>query len=507
METQPANSKIFPQAALIVGVSFALGLIFNYLFYEKCPGLGFFAYTLLAIIGLLIISSYAKKELSGEVKWLLVPVFFFSAMVFVRASVMLIFLNIIGVILLLQVIAALSHGERLRGYVLADYFKVLLIPLHFLAQLFANNGAIATFFSNNKDQVTMSQIKRGIAITIPFLLIFIILFSSADLIFQKYLHQIFEFNPDTMPRLFWIAFATCAFIGFYSYIFAAEQARKEKSQTQKAPYNIGRIESSILFGSVNVLFLIFIFVQFTYLFGGERNITAQGFTYAEYARRGFGELVTVAIISLLLLLTTEKSVRTAGSEHTVGFKLLSTALVVQVTLIMASAFMRLLLYEEAYGFTTLRLYSHCFVIWLAVVFLFVLLKIDFDNRDNALALRIFISMILFLAFMNVLNPDSFIAKHNIERYQATGLLDIDYLNSLSDDAIPELMKALEGADSDVIQPLAEKLHQRYSNESWPYYQGWQSMNLSRMKAEKMLRVKIEELDSLEGNEQEMPLSR
>jgi len=80
---------------------------------------------------------------------------------------------------------------------------------------------------------------------------------------------------------------------------------------------------------------------------------------------------------------------------------------------MASAFMRLLLYEQAYGFTTLRLYSHSFVIWLALVFLFVLFKINFDKRDNTFAFRTFISMIMFLAFMNFLNPDSFIAKRNI----------------------------------------------------------------------------------------------
>jgi len=502
MESQPDNPKDLRKVALIGGASLTLGLIFNNLFYEKIPGLGFLAYILLVIIGLFIISSAVKKELSGEARWLLIPVFFFSAMVFVRASVMLIFLNIIGVILLLLVIAALSHGERLRAYLLGDYFKVLVLPIRFFAPLFATNAALMSLFRANKDQETMSQIKNGIAITIPFILIFILLFSSADLIFQKYLLQIFDFEPDLMSRLFWIALATCAFTGSYSYIFDTEQTVKEKLQAQNTRYKIGHIENSILFGSVNVLFLIFIFVQFTYLFGGESNITAQGFTYAEYARKGFGELVAVAIISLLLLLTMDHYARTAESEHTIGFKMLSTALIVQVTLIMASAFMRLLLYEQAYGFTTLRLYSHSFVIWLALVFLFVLFKINFDKRDNTFAFRTFISMIMFLAFMNFLNPDSFIAKRNIERYHLTGALDIDYLNSLSDDAIPELMKALENADGYALLPLNQKLSRRYSNRmKSSYYQGWQSMNLSRMQAEDILRVKIEELDSLKPDDQ------
>jgi len=499
MEKQPANPKDLRKAALIGGVSLTLGLIFNYLFYEKIPGIGFLAYILLVIIGLFIISGAVKKELSGEARWLLIPVIFFSAMVFVRASVMLIFLNIIGVILLLLVIAALSHSERLGAYLLVDYFKVIFLPIRFIVPLVYTLAAIFTSINGNRDQQTILQIKRGIAITIPFIFIFLVLFSSADLMFQKYLNQIFDIKPEIILRLFWIIVATFAFIGSYSYMFKPEQTIKEKLQTQKAPFKIGHIESSILFGSVNVLFFFFILVQFTYLFGGQSNIATQGFTYSEYARRGFGELVWVAIILLFLLLTTEKYVRTAESEHTAGFKLLSTALVVQVTLIIASAFMRLLLYEQAYGFTTLRLYSHCFVIWLALVFLFVLIKIDFDKRENTFAVRVFISMILFLAFMNFLNPDSFIAKRNIERYNVTGRLDTDYLFSLSDDAIPELVKVLENADSNALPPLTKELYQRYSNrKDYSYYQGWQSMNLSRMQAEKILRVKIEELGPLES---------
>jgi hypothetical protein len=269
----------------------------------------------------------------------------------------------------------------------------------------------------------------------------------------------------------------------------------------RAPSKFGNIESSILFGSVNVLFFIFIMIQFAYLFGGEWNITAQGFTYAEYARKGFGELVTVAILSLLILLISEKSVRADGSDHTLGFKLLSTALIVQVTLIMASAFMRLLLYEEAYGFTTMRLYSHAFVVWLAVVFMLVWVKIYFDKREISFAFRVFVSMILFLAFMNLLNPDSFIAKRNIERYQATGQLDIAYLNNLSDDAVPELVKALDIADSEEVPLFARKLVQRYTDrKDYSYYQGWQSMNIARMRAEGILGAKMGELVLLEAGE-------
>jgi len=59
---------------------------------------------------------------------------------------------------------------------------------------------------------------------------------------------------------------------------------------------------------LDALFLAFVAVQFRYLFGGSelvRQLT--GMSYAEYARRGFFELVTVASLSLPLLLLADWS--------------------------------------------------------------------------------------------------------------------------------------------------------------------------------------------------------
>jgi len=141
--------------------------------------------------------------------------------------------------------------------------------------------------------------------------------------------------------------------------------------------------------------LSFILFQLTYLFGGKANISLQGFTYAEYARRGFFELITVAAISLLLLLGVEKYVVKKEATHFGEFKILGTALVIQVGLIMASALRRLSLYEQAYGFTVLRLYSHVFIIFLAVVFGFLLYKIHKIRRRIILPIMFFFPLSFF----------------------------------------------------------------------------------------------------------------
>lgn len=503
MDVQNSQPNNLIKAGLIAGMSLVLGLFFDYFFYGKIPGIAFPLYVILVVAGLFAIANFFKKQISKEVLWLLVPLIFFSAMVFVRSSGLLTFLDIVASLLLLLVIAEASLGEKVKNFLVGDYIKIFFLPFKFIRPLFQTLSNLFSPRGINKDQKVLSQVVKGILMAIPVLFVFLLLFSSADLIFQKYVSDLISINiePETVFRSILVLIATLVYIGAYSYSFREKENQIAAQQNSKS-HSVGHLESSILLGSVNVLFFIFILVQLTYLFGGESNISAQGFTYAEYARRGFFELIAVAIISLLLLLTTEKYVIKKETDHALGFKILSTALVVQVILIMASAFTRLSLYEEAYGFTTLRLYSHTFIILLAIVFCLLLYKIYRDKRENTFAFRVFISIALFLAVMNFLNPDAFIARRNVERFVTTGKLDIYYLSRLSDDAMPETIKVLGISNEDLRKSFARELYWRAQNSDSPYFSKWQSLNISRMRAEKILNSKIRELEPYKDYQQQ-----
>ncbi len=501
MDMQNSQSNTRVKARLIAGVSLILGLLFDYFFYGKIPGIAFSLYVILVIAGLFAIAKIFKKQISKEAIWLLIPIIFFSAMVFVRSSGLLTFLNIVASLLLLLVVAEISFGEKVKNFLVGNYVKIFFLPFKFIRPLFQILSDLFSLREVNKDQKVLSQVIKGIAIAVPVLFILLLLFSSADLIFQKYVSYLItiRIEPETVFRSIMVLIATLGYIGAYSYIFRKTENQIAARQNNKT-YGFGRIESSILLGSVNILFFIFILVQLAYLFGGEGSISAQGFTYAEYARRGFFELIAVAIISLLLLLTTEKYIAKQEIGHTLWFKILSATLVVQVILIMASAFTRLLLYEQAYGFTTIRLYSHAFIILLAIIFCLLLCKIHRDKTENTFVFRVFISVVLFLTAMNFLNPDMFIARRNIERFTATGKLDTDYLSSLSDDAIPDTIKILDIANEDWGKVFACSLYWRAQNkiDSRRFSSKWQSLNISRMRAEKILNSKIREIEQYVG---------
>ncbi len=479
------------KAGITLVMSLALGLLFNCFFFGTLTGLNVPAYALLVVVSLFALAALFKQKISRQTVYLLLPLAFFSLMVFVRSSVFLTFLNIVGSVLLLLLIAKVSLRGVLKDFLMIDYVKIFFLPFLFLPPVFQTLSDIVRLRGIQKDKKIIGQIVSGIAMALPVLLIFVILFSSADLVFRQYISGIFDLNieEETAARIFLVTVATIAFIGAYTYIFQQQKAKAIASNTA-VPYALGHIEGSIFLGSINVLFFIFLLVQLTYLFGGQDNIAVQGFTYAEYARHGFFELIAVALISLSLLLSTEKYSAKNGADHTLSFKIVSSVLVVQVIVIMVSAFTRLSLYEAAYGFTTLRLYSHAFILFLGVIFVLLFLKIHKNEAENTFAFRSFISIMLFLAAMNILNPDAFIARKNIETFTTSEKLDASYLGRLSDDAVPILSQALKGSydeevKSEVRTALNLHLVDREASGSKIKLR-WGSWNLSRMRATKML---------------------
>ena len=503
-----SSKRLLP--LLILLVSLALGILFDYFFWGKVPGISVPLYASLIIIALLSLATYLKKEIPLNAIFVLTPLGFFSLMVFVRTSPFLTFLNIVISLLILLLIVSSNFKKPIRDYFLSDYLKACFtLPFKLIIKISDFLADLITSGKNLKQKNRWTAVVRGIFISIPILLIFILLFYSADLVFQKYISNLINFDIEfeTAFRLFLIFFFTLLFGSAYRYALTPNENEKPVPAKTTPPKTLGKIESSILLGSVNLLFLIFIFIQLTYLFGGESNISLQGFTYSEYARKGFGELMAVAIISFLLIWITEKHVARLNQKHSPLFKIFSGALILQVIIVLISAFTRLTLYENAYGFTTARLYGYFLLVWLGLIFLLLLYKIFVNQREEIFTRIAFISILGFLGFINFLNPDAFIAQQNIARYHQTEKLDVYYLSNLSTDALPVSLQVLDLPNEDISKQFANLLYWDLNRLGSEYYQEtykqWQSFNLSRVKGENLLRSKR---TILEKNQDYRPLN-
>ncbi|MDU4695446.1 MAG: DUF4173 domain-containing protein [Paenibacillus sp.] len=241
---------------------------------------------------------------------------------------------------------------------------------------------------------------------------------------------------------------------------------------------------------INIVYVLFASLQFSYLFGAWQGALPADQSYAEYARSGFFELIAVSAINFAILAV----MLTFGSKAGKGMRRLNDTLlyilVACSAVMLVSAFTRLLLYEEAYGYTYIRFLSHTFMLYLAVLLVCAGLRIRFAALPLAKCF-ILVSLAAYVA-VNYANMDRVIASKNIERYRETGQIDVEYLASLSPDAVPGLLKFSRQTGSELDpQPRTElnrRLHERWDHLAKGQPKGeWQSLNLAESQAIKALR--------------------
>lgn len=164
------------------------------------------------------------------------------------------------------------------------------------------------------------------------------------------------------------------------------------------------------------------------------------------------------------------------------FNGLCTLLILLVLVLLASALRRMGLYEDAYGYTHLRLYVHIFMLWLAAAFVWLLVALW--ARPDRFAVGGFVAALGFLVTVNLVNPDASIAQQNLARYRATGKLDVAYLSSaVSEDGVPALVAALPGTSGAVRAALRADLRRRLAGmERDPTRRDWPSFVLARRQA-------------------------
>ena len=253
-------------------------------------------------------------------------------------------------------------------------------------------------------------------------------------------------------------------------------------------FTLGTTETVLILGLVNLLFLAFVIVQVPYLFGGMDLVqNTPDFKLADYARRGFGELVAVAALVLPMLLLSHWLLRKDGSRVGIIYKVFAGIQIALLFVIMASAVQRLVLLtgELGYGLTTVRFYPMVFMTWLAVVFIWFAVTVLRNNR-NYFAWGALWSAIVILGATNLMNPEKFIVEHNLKLMHQGREFDAAYNASLSDDALPTLINSFEHLNTDdAITAIRQLQHRACRKKDEGGLRPW---NLSRQEASQILNA-------------------
>lgn len=379
--------------------------------------------------------------------------------------------NFLGIILIL--LCMLLHQYfNVRNWTLAKYITELG------STLLGTIGCLTDFFSDitclgktkaNKRNTVIGYILLGIGISIPFLIFVTILFCSADAVFKDFVTGIFDFDfkiADVIGVLF-----TFVMVLLTSYCCIRFFNRKEISEDVPDFRRFEPIIANTILSLTGILYLLFSSIQILYLFLGNMTLP-DGYTYAEYAREGFFQLLFVSLLNIVLVLFFLSFFR-----ENKFLKVLLTIISGCTYIMLASSALRMCMYISIYRLTSLRI----FVLWFLALLAFLLagvIILIYKHKFPIFRYMLVIVSVFYIG-LSFAHPDYWIAKYNLSHpapSMETYEIGNEYLQHLSADAAPAIVSCKE--------PWVENYRNRIIKE---YKKDIRSFNFSTWNAYRLLK--------------------
>jgi hypothetical protein len=229
----------------------------------------------------------------------------------------------------------------------------------------------------------------------------------------------------------------------------------------------------------NVVFAAQSVLDLLYLTGG--SALPPQLTFAEYAHRGAYPLIAAALLAGLFVLVT---FRPGGEgERSPAARRLVSVWIAQSMLLSGTAAWRLWLYVEQYSLSRWRLAT---VIWLALVAIGLALLVERIRRRAShewLFSRIAIATTLVLTACAVPSFDGLIARYNVAHCREVGSdavpIDLTYLESLGEEAIPALDRLAAASIDDAVANEASKRAARLRKDLADRMADWRAWSWRR----------------------------
>ena len=427
-----AGFKLRSQATLkAVAGAAAVGLLADQAIRVGAVGLGATVTIAFAAIALQLAGDLRRLES----RLLLATAAAFGLWLTARASPWLIGPDIAVVLALLTLAASVAVKGTLTDIGLAEVFAR---GAGAAVNAVMGIGFVSAPIGRVRSRLTaLAPVARGLLIAIPIVAVLTALFASADPIFASFLTVNFNFNQVALD-VFYVFVGGLAMAGLLRLAATAPIDRVDGPL-----WRLGTTEALVVLIGLDIVFATFAIAQAMGASGtGAATLRAAGVTYADYARSGFFQLLWVAGITLVVLIVFSRITGFAHRAGRIAFVSLSELAIALTLLVVFVASTRLSLYESAYGFTMLRLYSHLFAGLIAVVF--GLLALDLAGLWRGRRWFVGATSVTALALLmalNVANPEAIVVALNTDRAIATHKIDADYLRGLSSDAAPTLLES------------------------------------------------------------------
>jgi hypothetical protein len=321
----------------------------------------------------------------------------------------------------------------------------------------------------------------GLLLALPATLVFGALFASADPLFDAALSSATRIDPGPLLSHGLVAGALAWAMAGY---FWALSVPPRPGPTRAFRPGLSSLAVVTLLGAVVLVFTLFLATQATGLFGGAAFIREQtGLTYAEYARRGFFQMIGASALSLPLVYAAPFAVgQAAEAPPAPPLRKLMAVQLVLIALVLVSALWRMGLYVRAYGLTEDRLYGTAVMLWIGAT-IAVLARTVLSGRPRGAAFGSVVAAAALLAALNLANPRGLIARYNLAHPGSRGP-DVAHLAALGGDAVPVLVSRWEDVGATERCTLAREIVRRYGAPAGD----WRGWNLARARAYRAAQV-------------------
>ena len=422
---------------ILIGALF-LSLWQSLLFWKQDLGISLLLFTIPIIW---ITTKLLKGNIKNKKALLIsIPIIVLSSTYFIFDNLTFYLINIvlIPILYLIMVIWAISDFQ-----IKSIIYKIILMifePLNYIGDVI--RAVLKEFNPKEKDEQIgekkeKNNIFKAVCFTGIIALIVIGLLCSADNEFAKIFSTIFKdiniFNVSELTgRIIIIIIAFFYFAGFFMNMLDKENGLKEFEEEEK----IEKKESytiRMMLTVLNVVYLVFCFTQIKVLF------TEQNIKYSEFARKGFFQLMIVSLINIVMILKANNKNLKETEKQEKYKKTMCIVMVIFTLIIIISAFARMTLYQQNYGYTRLRIlvdYTLITEIILLIPTIIYILKNKID-----LIKTYFVIIITMYCLVNFINIDKIIMKNNFNRYKETGYIDLNYIMEMNNsDLIEQLLE-------------------------------------------------------------------
>lgn len=358
-----------------------------------------------------------------------------------------------------------------------------------------NWGEVGTQTSRGTARNMVRAAFGGTLLGLVPLVVFGALFMSADPVFATIVGDLVRLDVQAFAShlviiaiLSWLA---CGYLLGASSGTRLDWIRRSKSGRP----TLGIAEVATALGLVDLLFLGFVTVQFRYLFGGGSWVEVNpGLTYAAYARAGFFQLVAAVALAIPWILATHALLVDRSLKARLVFGGFAGAHLVLLLVIVASAIQRMRAYQAAYGLTELRVSVTAALVWLTVVVIWLGATV-LSGRRHRFAFGALVTAFVLVGALQLVNPAGMVTRHNLDRIDELGGVDVEYLGSLGSDAAPVLLARLDELSYEEQCLVANRLLSRWGPErSWD----WRSFNWSETQARRAVEHDLGKLRRLAG---------